>query len=272
MTTYAIGDVQGCFKSLMKLLKLINFDRENDTLWFTGDLVNRGPQSLEVLRFVSELPRVVCVLGNHDLALLVLAYTQQVIKHHTLNDILSAPDKEKLLNWLRRQPLFYVDSHFDAVLVHAGIPPQWNIEKTLHHASEVSDYLSSDDYQLLLQNLFGNEPNRFSESLCQLDRFRFTINALTRMRFCREDGSYDLNYKGTLSAAPAYLIPWYQFPRRKQEEKTVLFGHWAALKGAISNQHLEALDTGCYWGGQLTALCLETRKRFQIICGENCHK
>lgn len=266
MSTYVIGDVHGCFEELQSLLQLINFNSQNDVLWFTGDLVNRGPHSLEVLRFLFKLPRVICVLGNHDLTLLALAYTKQTIKHHTLDKILTAPDKNQLLDWLRQQPLLYEDPQFNCILVHAGIPPQWKIRDAKYYADEVSAYLNSEDYISLLENMFGNLPNQWNPLLTKWEKFRFTINALTRIRFCDKEGTYDLSCKEKLESAPAHLIPWFEFPIRKQENRTILFGHWAALEGKINNKNLVAMDTGCYWGGQLTALCLESNQLFHVSC------
>jgi bis(5'-nucleosyl)-tetraphosphatase (symmetrical) len=266
MATYAIGDVQGCFDELLALLKMFSFNLQKDKLWFTGDLVNRGPKSLEVLRFVMDLPNVVCVLGNHDLTLLALAYTDIKIKYHNLNSILSAPDCEQLLNWLRQRVLFYEDTHFDYVLVHAGIPPQWSVVDAKSYAQEVETLLRGENFRLLLENMFGNYPNNWSPQLTGWDRYRFIINALTRLRFCHLDGSLELSYKGKIHLAPPGIVPWYYFPI-KNNNKKILFGHWAALEGQTGNPIIEALDTGCFWGGALTAMRLEDGKKFVLGCG-----
>jgi bis(5'-nucleosyl)-tetraphosphatase (symmetrical) len=266
MSTYVIGDVQGCYDELLALLGLIQFNENKDSIWFTGDLVNRGPKSLEVLRFISNLSNAICVLGNHDLMLLALAYTHISVKQHTLDDILFATDREPLLAWLRNQPLLYENDQFNSILVHAGIPPQWNLEEAKHYAEEVTDYLRGEEFIILLENLFGNSPSQWSEHLSKWERVRYIINGLTRMRWCDQNGAFNLSYKGKLDSAPAHLLPWFQFPLRQQDTKRILFGHWAALEGKVSNEKIEALDTGCYWGGYLTALCLETGKRYQISC------
>ena len=266
MSTFVIGDVQGCYDELQALLAHIQFDVAKDTLWFTGDLVNRGPKSLEVLRFVRHLPRVICVLGNHDLTLLALAYTKLTLRHHTLDDILNAPDKEDLLNWLRQRPLLYQDDIFNCILVHAGIPPQWHMEAAIRYAQEGEANLSSNHYRDLLNNMFGNQPDRWDNRLTGWERLRFIINGLTRIRFCDKEGNLVFNYKGTIAEVPAHLIPWYRFPLRKLENKKILFGHWAALQGQTDVPYVAALDTGCYWGGALTALRLDDGRSFSISC------
>lgn len=267
MSTFVIGDVQGCYDQLVKLLTTIHFEPEKDTLWFTGDLVNRGPKSLEVLRFVCNLPSAITVLGNHDLTLLALAYTDLSITNHTLDAILAAHDREELLTWLRHQPLIYEDKTFNTVLVHAGIPPQWTLSQAKLHAAEVELCLRSDQFKELLRHLFGNSPNFWEPTLTGWDRYRFIINALTRMRFCDAHGRIDLTYKGDLASAPAHLKPWYKVMQRTNNDPVVLFGHWAALTGEVDVPCATGLDTGCYWGGTLTALRLEDRKRFTVSCG-----
>lgn len=267
MATYAIGDVQGCYDELQALLAKIDFNQSSDTLWFTGDLVNRGPKSLEVLRFVSQLPNVICVLGNHDLTLLALAYTSLSLKHHTLDDVLQVPDRDVLLDWLRNLPLLYQSEKFNCVMVHAGISPQWSISEAQKYANEVEHLLRRDTYKDLLKNMYGNEPNRWDPKLEGWDRYRFIINALTRLRFCDEDGDIDLSYKGNVADAPPHLIPWFEFPLRNNTKNTkIIFGHWAALEGRTNVSHVEALDTGCFWGGCLTALRLEDGVKFSVSC------
>jgi bis(5'-nucleosyl)-tetraphosphatase (symmetrical) len=265
MATYVIGDIQGCFDQLQALLKLCKFDANKDTLWLTGDLVNRGPKSLEVLRFVQALPKCISVLGNHDLTLLALAYTKLPIKQHNLNAILDAPDREALLTWLRKCPLLFEDEAFNCVLVHAGFPPQWSTEQAKQYAIEVETCLRGANFALLLENMYGNHPNLWSDQLSGWDRYRFIINALTRLRYCNKDQSLNHSYKGKPALAPPDLLPWFQFPLKKGNKK-ILFGHWAALQGQTHVPNIEALDTGCFWGGALTALRLDDGKRMAVSC------
>ncbi len=267
MAIYVLGDVQGCFDDLRLLLDTINYDQDEDTLWFAGDLVNRGPKSLEVLRFVKNLPRSLCVLGNHDLSLLALAYTTKKLHSHTLGDILTAPDKDELLTWLRHLPLLHHDLNHNTCLVHAGIYPSWDIEKASHFAREVEQELRGPNFRELLNNMFGNSPREWHDSLTGWGRYRFIINAFTRMRFCHLDGSLELSYKGTIVDAPADLVPWFEVSSRAASSTKILFGHWAALGGQVTVPNVSALDTGCVWGGSLTALRLEDGKIFSVGCG-----
>lgn len=268
MPTYVIGDIQGCYQEFRQLLSSIQFDRNTDTLWFTGDLVNRGPQSLEVLRFVSKLNKVICVLGNHDLTLLALAHTQVKIKSHNLNTILSAPDRDELLTWLRGRPLIYHDDKNNYVLVHAGIPPQWTVEQASQYAREVEQLLQGPRYQELLSNMFGNFPIQWDSNLSGWDRYRYIINALTRLRFCDLEGNLDLKYKGRIDEAPSHLVPWFKVSNRLSKTQKILFGHWAALQGQADEPNIFPLDTGCVWGGCLTALRLDDNKIFSWPCSK----
>lgn len=269
MATYVIGDVQGCFDSLIALLKLIDFDERQDTLWLTGDLVNRGPKSLEVLRFISQLPKAISVLGNHDLTLLALAYTDLAIEQPTLNAILEAPDREFLLTWLRHCPLIY--SEHQHILVHAGIAPQWTIHHAKLYAKEVEQILRSDHFASLLRNMFGNLPNHWTPTLTGWDRNRYIINACTRLRFCDLQGNMELTQKGKIETAPHHLYPWFKLLPKDINNQIILFGHWAALNGFTNQANVIALDTGCVWGRRLTALRLEDYKLFSIASQET-HK
>lgn len=266
MADYAIGDIQGCYDPFMKLLEKIQFDEKKDKLWLVGDLVNRGPQSLDVLRFVYRLPAVSLVLGNHDLYLLHLLFnrTQNPKQHDTLDDILHAPDAEILGHWLRQQPLLHHDIHLNIVMTHAGIYPFWNLHEAKVYADFFSKQLQSAQYAEVLMHLFGIQPNEWSPTLAGFDKLRFICNAFTRMRFCDENGRLMLSYKGTISNAPPTLIPWFHVPYRKMLDETILFGHWAALQGQCDVLNIEALDTGCVWGNTLTALRIHDRKRFCV--------
>lgn len=265
MAIYAIGDVQGCYDELEKLLALISFSPSSDQLWFVGDLVNRGPDSLKVLRFVKELKNsAITVLGNHDLHLLAVAYGVRTLRaEDTLQEVLAAPDAEELLFWLRHQPLLYRDQTTSAVLVHAGLPMQWDVTKALACAKEVELILQSDAYIELLQNMYGQEPNCWNDELTGWPRYRFIINALTRIRFCDLNGCLDLVEVGPPGSQPPQLVPWYKLPA-DWNDSLILFGHWAALHGVTHQENIIALDTGCAWGHQLSALRLDDRQWFQI--------
>lgn len=259
MSTYAIGDVQGCFEPLERLLAAIKFNPTQDELWFAGDLVNRGPQSLEVLRFIKALPHKKVVLGNHDLHLLALYYTKaSAKKHDTLEAILHAPDADELMHWLRQQPLVIATDNQSWCMSHAGIPPMWSVSTAVQLAGEVQEVLSGDQYLDFLQVIYGNHPHQWQASLSGHDRLRAIVNYLTRMRFIGPNNELDLLSKEGLGTAPAGFIPWFKHPERQAKDNGLLFGHWAALEGKTDTANVYALDTGCVWGGQLSALCLET--------------
>lgn len=266
MSTYAIGDIQGCFQELQDLLAKIHFDRSRDQLWFTGDLVNRGPDSLATLRFVKELGAIT-VLGNHDLHLLAIA--EGIDKHgrkDTLDEVLDADDSDELLHWLRHRPLLHHDPDSDYVMVHAGLPPQWDLHQAAALAAEVEQVLRSHHYRDLLDHMYGNQPAVWSDKLKGMDRHRFVINACTRMRFCDEHGVMDFAQKGPPGTAPEPLHPWFTLASRQTRKHPIVFGHWAAIyAGNITdfNQYnVSPLDTGCVWGDKLTAMRLEDGKFF----------
>jgi bis(5'-nucleosyl)-tetraphosphatase (symmetrical) len=262
MATYAIGDVQGCFDELRQLLEKTGFEENKDRLWFVGDLVNRGPKSLEVLRYVRALgDRAVTVLGNHDLHL-VSQYegAERPRKDDTLDDVLEARDASELVAWLRARPMMHVEAGY--AMVHAGLLPQWTIEKASRLAREVEAALGAPDYRDFLANMYGSTPSEWSDSLTGWDRLRVIVNAMTRMRFCTRDGRMDFKAKG--KKAPPGYVPWFE-ARPKSEAATILFGHWSAL-GLKLTERFAALDSGCVWGGSLTALRLEDRALYQIPC------
>lgn len=269
MPTYAIGDVQGCFAELENLLDVIQFDAALDMLWFTGDLVNRGPRSLEVLRFVKSLgERHVTVLGNHDLHLLAVAVgARDTHRGDTLQAILSAPDREELIDWLRRRPLFHEDKSLGFVMAHAGIAPVWTVADAHRLAREVETVLRGASPESLLKNMYGNQPDYWDEQLSGIERWRAIINFFTRMRFCLADGRLDLSYKGEIAGKPDELIPWFLLPNRVNANEKIIVGHWAALGGKTDVSGVVALDTGCVWGNCLTAMRLEDEKRFSVRCG-----
>lgn len=263
MTTYAIGDIQGCYQEFTKLLEQIDFDPAHDRLWLVGDLVNRGPDSLQVLRLVESLgDSAITVLGNHDLHLLAVA--EEVAELHrsdTLNEVLNAPDRNELLTWLRQQRLFYADG--DYVLVHAGLLPQWSIKQAAALAHEVEAALRGDDYTTFLAHMYGNNPHEWDDSLGGYKRLRVITNAFTRMRICTPQGAMEFKFKGEVENIPAGYLSWFDVPKRKSQASTIIFGHWSAL-GLKVQPNLIALDSGCLWGGPLTAIRLEDRKIFQV--------
>jgi len=258
MTDYVVGDVQGCFDELMSLLDKINFNPTYDRLISAGDLVNRGPKSLETIRFCKNLGKAFkMVLGNHDLHLLAVAHNVRppTVKD-TITKILEAPDAEDLINWLQQQPLLLqIDSY---TIVHAGIPPQWTLKKASKLADEVHRVLCStraDDY---FEHMYGNHPDYWSDDLAGVERWRVITNYLTRMRFCTADGKLDLETKNT-TEAPKGFYPWFACADRKTEKDNIVFGHWAALKGRHCGNLLYALDTGCVWGGPLRIMNLDSK-------------
>ena len=259
MATYAIGDVQGCYDELQTLLDRIGFDRAHDRLWFVGDLVNRGPKSLEVMRFVRELgDRAVTVLGNHDLHLITqFEGFERKRKDDTFDDVLGAPDARELVDWVRTRPMMHVEGNF--AMVHAGLLPVWTIEKSLSLAHEVEQALRAGSYRDFLSNMYGSKPARWDDALAGWDRLRVIVNAMTRMRYCSQDGAMEFQAKG-LVPPPGY-VPWYE--TRTAVEPAIACGHWSA-QGLKLTERIAALDTGCVWGGALSALRLEDRWLVQV--------
>jgi len=268
MSIYAIGDIQGCFDELLRLLEVISFDEHTDQLWFAGDLVNRGPKSLETLRFIKSLgDSAVTVLGNHDLHLLAASCAPKIArKKDSLLPILEAPDSDELIDWLRHRPLFHFNEDF--CLVHAGLPPQWDFKKTQKMALLAEQALRGPKYQAFLKQMYGNKPNIWSSNLKGVEKLRFIINCFTRMRYCDVNGRLDFVNSGPLGSQPKSLMPWFEVPKRKNADMRIIFGHWSAL-GYYEGPNCYAIDTGCLWGGQLTALKLgEQVQRFSIDCPE----
>jgi bis(5'-nucleosyl)-tetraphosphatase (symmetrical) len=265
MATYAIGDVQGCYDELQRLLDKVRFDPRRDRVWFTGDLVNRGPRSLKVLRFVRGLgDRAVTVLGNHDLHLVAASINRRTRARDTLDGILKARDRDELVDWLRRLPLIHVEG--DWVLVHAGLPPQWTVDEAVSICGEAARAIASRRSDTFLaEGMYGDRPDRWSATLRGRDRLRFVINCCTRLRVCTPEGRIDLRYKGPAGATPDGLIPWFTVPGRRSASSTVVFGHWSTL-GRVHWPPYKAygLDTGCVWGRKLTALRLEDRRLFAV--------
>jgi bis(5'-nucleosyl)-tetraphosphatase (symmetrical) len=266
MAVYAIGDVQGCYDSLRRLLDEVDFDESRDRLWFVGDLVNRGPASLQTLRFVARLgDRAVTVLGNHDLHLLAAAAGHRTPKSgDTLTQILEAPDRDALIDWVRRRPLFHIDEQLGFAMVHAGIPHIWDFDAAMERAHEVEQLLAGDDYGALLAQMYGNSPACWSDGLTGMERLRSIINYMTRMRLIDAVGVLELTYDGGLEGMPRGYDAWFDFYRAKRPRLPLIFGHWAAINGSCDVDHMHALDTGCVWGNRLTALRLDDGERFSV--------
>ena len=267
MAHYAIGDLQGCYDPFRRLLEKISFDPTKDKLWLTGDLVNRGPRSRRTLRFVKSISRsVITVLGNHDLHLLTLAHNAKFKKRHyePLWKILGRDDCDELLNWLRMQPLAHYSEELNTLMIHAGIPPQWTVKRTLERAAEVEKVLRSDDYHELLDCIYGNKPDKWSGKLVGIERLRFIINALTRMRMVDAEGRIDFTHTGPPEKAAKGLTAWFAAPAAKWHGARIVFGHWSAL-GLIVNKELIAVDTGCVWGRQLTAVKLTKQSKVTSV-------
>ena len=258
MAIYAIGDVQGCCDELKSLIDVLRIDPQRDELLFVGDLVNRGPKSLQTLRLVRSLgSQATVVLGNHDLHLVALAFGNRArAQHQELVEVLQAPDGEELVHWLRHRPLAVYRPELNTLLVHAGVAPQWDPLLTIKLAREVEQVLRGPHCASYIRGLYGDEPARWSPALSGQDRLRFITNCLTRIRYCRADGSLDLVENGAPGTQAAGLIPWFDLPGRQTAAVRIVFGHWAAL-GLLQRDRLLGIDTGCVWGRKLTAVRLD---------------
>ena len=269
MATYAIGDVQGCFDELEALLSLMQFRRGSDRLWFVGDLVNRGPKSLAVLRFVTELgddARI--VLGNHDLNLIaVAAGVRELRPRDTLQEVLDAPDGDALIDWLVHQPLLFSEAGVPYTMVHAGLPPQWDTAEAATRAREVESALAGKKRGKFLARMYGDQPDLWDDGLGGWRRLRFITNALTRIRYVDADGRLDLDEGGAPGSQPETLVPWFASQARRSRGEAIVFGHWATLQieqDLDAAHHVYHLDTGCVWGGSLTALRLDDERIFSV--------
>ena len=270
MSAYAIGDVQGCYSELQNLLNEINFDERRDELWFAGDLVNKGPKSLQTLRFIKALGvNAKITLGNHDLHLLAVAKNiQPLLKKDTIQEILAADDVKELIDWLKSRPLLITDDNLNFTMVHAGLPPQWSLENAKEFAKECELILQSEKINKLLAEMYGDTPNIWSDSLQDYAKQRFIINCFTRIRFCNSDGMLDFDAKVAPGKQNTSLIPWYSLPNRKTKDNKIIFGHWSTVH--IGNEknfkqyNVYPIDTGCLWGGRLTAMRLEDEKVFSV--------
>lgn len=275
MTRYAVGDVQGCLEPLKCLLDDVNFDRHNDQLWLVGDLINRGPQSLETLRFVKSLGDCTrIVLGNHDLHFLAIHYRAMApSQSDTFDELLAAEDRDELVQWLQQQPLMHSDPDGNFHMTHAGIPHVWTIEKAQQLATEVHQALTGNSANDFFQHMYGNTPNCWSDDLSGPSRLRVITNYFTRMRYCTADGTMDFDNKLSTfdhtSDKPnePVFAPWFSFMRGDQGQEKIIFGHWAALQGETHSDTIFALDTGCVWGRSLTLMNLETTALHSCDCG-----
>lgn len=269
MAQYAIGDLQGCYDPFRRLLDKIAFDPDHDTLWLTGDLVNRGPRSRKTLRYVKSLgDAAITVLGNHDLHLIALANGIEVSGSHyeSLRKILRKKGREELIDWLRSRPLAHFDEKLNTLMVHAGVPPQWSVKKTLERAAEVESILRSDDHVDFLENMYGKKPDIWKGKLDGHKRTRYIVNALTRMRMIDEEGRIDFTHTGPPEKARRGLVPWFDAENAKWHGTRIVFGHWSAL-GLIIEGDLISVDTGCVWGWELTAVRLNKKpKVFAVKC------
>ncbi|NND65706.1 MAG: symmetrical bis(5'-nucleosyl)-tetraphosphatase [Gammaproteobacteria bacterium] len=274
MAIYAIGDVQGCLEPLRRLVDHINFDPSQDQLWFAGDLVNRGPDSLGALRFIKTLcdqGQGTVILGNHDVRLITTSLlgrkkANKILggKVDTLGPILDAPDRDQLVTWLRNQPLAHYDEPLNTLMIHAGLPPQWNLKRTLSCADEVQKQLRGDKHLKFIKRLYVNRPTKWRKRLRGMKRSRFITNAFTRTRFCEENGTLNFLEKGAPGSQPKKLVPWFAHPKRKTQDVRIVFGHWASL-GVHQSHNVIGLDSGCVWGGSLTAVRLNKSLKFYSV-------
>jgi len=265
MPTYVIGDIQGCYQSFIKLLKKIQFDPNNDQLILAGDMVNRGPDSLATMMYVLENQNNIrSVLGNHDLHFLAVEHQCQTLgKNDTFDDILQSSEKHSIVEWLSQQSLVLYQTDFDTLIVHAGLPFNWSQQMALDYSNEVSTVIQSTSASQFYAAMYGNQPDLWNDNLKGMDRLRFITNALTRMRYCFTDGRLELQTKLPPTEKPSDLIPWFEL-ENKLFTGNIVFGHWASLQGECAKPNINAIDTGCVWGGKLTALRLEDNQRFQV--------
>ena len=270
MAKYIIGDIQGCFDELQRLLDRINFDPANDIIWIAGDIINRGPKSLEALRFVKNLgDSANSVLGNHDLHIIAASMGSNPKKtfNEDIQRLLNAADRDELLYWLRTRPLLHHDKENKTVITHAGIYPLWDLDTAKALAQEVEQILQTEHCEQFLSDMYGNEPNVWDKSLAGNDRYRFIINAFTRMRLCDKHNRLLFDFKGHPDDKPEKQVPWFDLPRAIDPDVHIIFGHWSAL-GFRNEDNITALDTGCLWGGGLTAIRIDHPEKpiYSIPC------
>jgi bis(5'-nucleosyl)-tetraphosphatase (symmetrical) len=268
MAIYAIGDIQGCYDSLRRLLDKIQFSPEKDTLWLAGDLVSRGKQSLNVLRFIKRLDNAaISVLGNHDISLIASHYGL-FPPHKTLKPIFSAPDRHELINWLRNKPFLHVDRTLGYCMAHAGISPSWTLKQAILCANEIQTLLRQDNPTAWLSEVYGNKPKKWKNELQSYKRHRYILNSFVRMRYSKQKGALDFHLKKNpfeINDKYPKLMPWFLCPIRKPLPVKVIFGHWSSL-GFYRDENVIALDTGCVWNNQLTAIQLKTEITTSVEC------
>jgi bis(5'-nucleosyl)-tetraphosphatase (symmetrical) len=266
MTTYAIGDIQGCYDEMRTLLDQVDFDPALDRLWLVGDLINKGPKNLETLRYIKSLgKRAKTVLGNHDRHFLAVVHgIRRPSRRDTFHDLLNAPDLDELVDWVRTRPLLHHSKKRNYTMAHAGLAPQWNLKKASSLAREVEKQLSSDKYVKYLAHMYGDKPDRWRDDLEGFDRFRVIINYFTRLRYCRKNGAAEFLHKENVT--PRGYKPWFQHERRNHDGLRIVIGHWASLNGRTNCQNVIALDTGCVWGRALTLMDLKNQKRYSCDC------
>ncbi len=269
MPTYAIGDIQGCYKSFKSLLSKIQFNPRYDRLWLAGDMINRGPDSLATMQFILEhQQQIQVVLGNHDLHFLAVAGNCQSIKSKdTFDDILNSTSKNTIVTWMKKQPLAYFSEDFNTLMVHAGLPFNWSLQEALNFSGEVSITLQSPQCENFFLNMYDNLPDSWDNQLKNNERLRYITNALTRMRYCSKNGRLELTSKQPPGKQPSHLVPWFTLKNNQYKGK-IVFGHWASLEGRSTNQNIIPLDTGCVWGGQLTAVRLDDNKVYRVNSSE----
>ena len=268
MAAFAVGDIQGCLDELCSVLEQAGFRAGKDTLWCVGDLVNRGPKSLETLRFIRDLgARAVCVLGNHDITLLALSAGIPVRSRHELHEVLEAPDRDELIDWLRSRPLMHHDPKLGYAMVHAGLMPEWTLEQALECAGELEAFLRSDGWEEKIQKLYGPQPRRWKNSHAGFKRLRLITKAMTQMRYLDSEGRVDLDCKLSPAKCSKKLTPWFKVPERRTRDTRIIFGHWSTL-GFYSGDNVWGIDTGCIWGRKLTVLRLDPSgpAPTQILC------
>ena len=269
MSTYAIGDIQGCYAEFSKLLETVRFDPGSDCLWLLGDLVNRGPESLRVVQLVRSLSQsVVTVLGNHDLHFLAIHLGgHSMNKNDTFVDLLESEEADEIADWYCQQPLIVADPGLGYAMVHAGIPHIWSLERAMAYAAEVEEVIRGEKRAEYFRDMYGNRPDHWSDQFRGIDRLRVVTNYLTRMRLLDPNARMNFSHKGSLSDAPEGWRPWYELRVQQPLPIKLLFGHWAALEGGTGFADVIGLDTGCVWGRELTALCLETGERHVVSAG-----
>lgn len=272
MAVYAIGDVQGCYNELINLLDLVNYDPVGDQVWLAGDLVNRGPNSLDVLRFAKDSENVKVVLGNHDMHLLAMGADVFKHQHHmdTLQQVIEADDGDEIIHWLRHQPLIHHDPELAFSMLHAGLPAEWSLQQAISYANEVHRVLRSENWRDFFSRMYGNEPNTWDESLTSWDRLRYITNCFTRLRYCHNDGRLALKFKGPPDERPKGQTTWFDMPDRQTQQDKIIFGHWSTL-GVGQYGNVFSLDSGAVWGEKLTAVRIDKApyEWFQIEADPN---